>query len=74
VRFGPDVEYVDRIDYAIDERKGEAFRESVRVYLPSIAEADLHADLCGIRPKLQGPGEPFRDFVIRESRIPACLD
>jgi L-2-hydroxyglutarate oxidase LhgO len=77
VRFGPDVEYVDRIDYAVDERKGTAFREAVRSYLPSIVEADLHADLSGIRPKLQGPGEPFRDFVIREesdSGLPGLIN
>lgn len=77
VRFGPDVEYVDRIDYAVDERKNTMFREAVRSYLPSIAGADFHADLCGIRPKLQGPGEPFRDFIIREesdSGLPGLIN
>jgi len=77
VRFGPDVEYVDRIDYAVDEGKGVFFREAVRSYLPSIVHAALEPDQCGIRPKLQGPGEPFRDFVIREesdSGLPGLIN
>jgi L-2-hydroxyglutarate oxidase LhgO len=66
VRFGPDVEYVDRIDYAVDEGRRGRFHEAVRRYLPGMSADALHPDLCGIRPKLQGPGEPYRDFVIRE--------
>lgn len=66
VRFGPDVEYVDRIDYGVDEGRRGRFHEAVRRYLPGMSADALHPDLCGIRPKLQGPGEPYRDFVIRE--------
>jgi L-2-hydroxyglutarate oxidase LhgO len=66
VRFGPDVEYVDRIDYTVDERRRDHFHEAVRRYLPGIPVEDLQPDMCGIRPKLQGPGEAYRDFVIRE--------
>lgn len=66
VRFGPDVEYVDRIDYAVDERRRGRFHEAVRLYLPGIPAEALQPDMCGIRPKLQGPGEAYRDFIIRE--------
>lgn len=66
VRFGPDVEYVDRIDYAVDERRRGRFHEAVRRYLPGIPAEALQPDMCGIRPKLQGPGEAYRDFIIRE--------
>jgi len=70
VRFGPDVEYVDGIDYRVDEGKRDAFHESILTYLPFLAKESLSPDMCGIRPKLQGPGEDVRDFVIsEESRL-----
>jgi L-2-hydroxyglutarate oxidase LhgO len=66
VRFGPDAEYVGVIDYAVDPGRRGSFFEAVRSYLPSIREDSLFPDMSGIRPKLQGPGDPYRDFVIRE--------
>ncbi len=64
IRFGPDTEYVDAIDYRIDARQAAAFAEAVRRYLPGIRAADLHADYAGIRPKRAAPGEGFRDFAL----------
>ncbi len=66
VRFGPDVEYVNEIDYRVHEGKRDAFYESIAKYLPGIRRESLSPDMCGIRPKLQGPGEDVRDFVIQE--------
>ena len=66
VRFGPDVEYVSQLNYDIDENKVESFYPAIKAYLPKIRRQDLHPDMSGIRPKLQGPGEPVRDFVIKE--------
>jgi L-2-hydroxyglutarate oxidase LhgO len=68
LRFGPDAEHVpDRaLDYRVDESKRAAFGESVRRLVPSITDDDLSPDLAGIRAKLQGPGEGFRDFVVAE--------
>lgn len=68
LRFGPDVEYLPerRLDYRVDEAKRAAFGEAVRRLVPSIRDEDLAPDISGIRPKLQGPGQPFRDFVIAE--------
>ena len=66
VRFGPDTEYVTALEYAVDEKKGDAFWESVRKYLPSVGREQIQPDTSGIRPKLQGPGDPYRDFVIAE--------
>jgi len=67
LRFGPDAEYVGRrMDYRVDEAKGAAFGEAARRLVPEIEDADLAPDISGIRPKLQGPGEGFRDFVIAE--------
>lgn len=68
LRFGPDAEYLSdrRQDYAVDDAKRPAFGASVRQLVPAIQDEDLAPDISGIRPKLQGPGEGFRDFVIAE--------
>jgi L-2-hydroxyglutarate oxidase LhgO len=66
VRFGPDAEYLTdrRLDYRVDEGRRGAFGEAVRRLMPEVRDEDLTPDIAGIRPKLQGPGEGFRDFVI----------
>jgi L-2-hydroxyglutarate oxidase LhgO len=67
LRFGPDAEYVARdADYGVDQAKAAAFAEAARRLVPAIEESDLSPDISGLRPKLQGPGEGFRDFVIAE--------
>ncbi len=66
LRLGPDDEYVKKIDYNVDESKKEIFYESVRQFLPFIKLEDLAPDTSGIRPKLQGPQENFRDFIIKD--------
>lgn len=68
LRFGPDVEYLrERVaDYRVDESRRDIFAESARKILPFLTNEDLTPDMCGIRPKLQAPGGPFRDYVIRE--------
>jgi len=64
VRLGPNARYVEEVDYRVDETQREAFYNSVRRFLPHIELEDLDPEFAGIRPKLQGPGEAFRDFVI----------
>jgi len=66
MRLGPSVEYVDSIDYSVDSRHKEEFYSAAKKMLPFIEYDDLEPDTTGIRPKLQGPGEDVRDFVIRE--------
>jgi L-2-hydroxyglutarate oxidase LhgO len=66
IRFGPDTTYVDSIDYDIDAEKAGSFAEAVRRYLPGLRTEWLSPDYAGVRPKLAGPGESFRDFVIAE--------
>jgi L-2-hydroxyglutarate oxidase LhgO len=68
LRFGPDVdEFPSRtLDYRVDEEKRPAFGAAVRRLFPQITDEDLTPDIAGIRPKLQGPAEGFRDFVIEE--------
>jgi len=66
LKLGPDDAYVDTIDYVVDARKRSVFHKSVKNFLPFIEEQDLEPDTCGIRPKLQGRCEGFRDFLIKE--------
>ena len=69
VRLGPNARYVETIDYRVDETQKEAFYRAARKFLPYIELEDLEPEFAGIRPKLQAPGEAFRDFVItREER------
>jgi L-2-hydroxyglutarate oxidase LhgO len=66
MRLGPSSYYVDKLDYAVNETSKSLFYESVKRYLPSLAYDDIEPEMSGIRPKLQGPGDEIRDFVIRE--------
>lgn len=67
MKLGPDATYIDRgEDYRVDASKGEQFYEAAVKFLPFINKEDLVPDMSGIRPKLQGPGEIFHDFVISE--------
>jgi len=63
-RAGPDAEFVDEIDYTVDESRAERFARAVARYLPAIRPEHLTPDYSGIRPKLVGPGGGFEDFVI----------
>lgn len=66
LRLGPDDEYVDKIDYNVNGRKRGIFYESASRFLPFIELHDITSDMAGIRPKLQGPREDFRDFIIKD--------
>ncbi|MBO6756140.1 MAG: NAD(P)/FAD-dependent oxidoreductase [Roseibium sp.] len=63
-RFGPDVEWVDTIDYTVDARRGEKFYDAVRRYWPGLPDHSLVPDYAGIRPKIVPAGAPAADFRI----------
>lgn len=64
-RFGPDVEWVDAVDYTVDPSRGDSFYAAIRRYWPDLADGALAPGYAGIRPKLQAPGEPARDFLMQ---------
>lgn len=68
-RFGPDVEWVDRLDYDVDPARADAFYAEIRRYWPGLPDGALHPAYAGIRPKIQGPGDPARDFLIQRSDV-----
>ncbi len=65
LRFGPDVHYLDALDYAVDETLREPFARAIARYFPSLDPGRLSPGYSGIRPKLSGPGEPAADFLIQ---------
>jgi L-2-hydroxyglutarate oxidase LhgO len=67
LRAGPDTEYVAAPRYDVDPNKRALFCAAVSRYLPVVREADFTPDFAGLRPKLQGPRDPFRDFVIEDA-------
>ena len=64
-RFGPDVEWIDSIDYDVDPARADAFYAAIRRYWPGLPDGAIQAGYAGIRPKLQAPGEPAADFVVQ---------
>jgi len=67
-RFGPDVEWIDTIDYAVDPQRAERFYAAIRRYWPALPDGALGPDYAGIRPKISGSGEPAADFVVQGPR------
>jgi L-2-hydroxyglutarate oxidase LhgO len=63
-RFGPDTEWINEIGYEVDERRGDSFYAAIRSYWPGLADGALRPGYAGVRPKIQGPADPARDFLI----------
>jgi L-2-hydroxyglutarate oxidase LhgO len=64
VRFGPDVSWLDGVDYAFDDSRAGAFYQAIRRYWPELPDGALQPGYTGIRPKLGPAGTPAADFVI----------
>ena len=63
-RFGPDVEWIDSIDYEVNPARAEKFYPAIRHYFPNLADGALQPGYAGIRPKVVAEGEPAGDFMI----------
>jgi L-2-hydroxyglutarate oxidase LhgO len=64
-RFGPDVEWIERIDYDVDPGRAKVFYDAIRSYWPGLKDGVLQPAYSGIRPKLQARGQPASDFLIQ---------
>ena len=65
-KFGPDVQWVDSADdLVVDPARGNGFYAEVRRYWPGLPDGALIPGYAGMRPKISGPGEPARDFLIQ---------
>ena len=66
-RFGPDVEWVDAIDYAVDPVRADGFYAAIRRYWPDLPDHALQPSYAGIRPKLSAQAGQDADFVIQDA-------
>lgn len=76
-RFGPDVEWIDRIEYSVDPGRSARFYAAIRRYWPGLPDGALSPGYAGIRPKTAGPGDPAPDFAIQgpaEHGIPGLVN
>jgi len=63
VKFGPDVRWIDSVDYTFDDSRRPEFVEAIKAYYPALDEERLQPGYTGIRPKIAPAGIPA-DFVI----------
>jgi L-2-hydroxyglutarate oxidase LhgO len=64
-RFGPDVEWVETLDYTVDPRRADVFYDAVRKYWPALPDGALQPGYAGIRPKIVPPSVAKQDFHIQ---------
>jgi len=64
-RFGPDISWIDGVDYSFDHSREPLFYEAIRHYYPGLQDGRLMPGYTGIRPKISGPSAPAADFVIQ---------
>ncbi len=67
-RFGPDVEWIKRVDFSVDPGRARSFANSIRRWWPALDDSRLQPAYAGIRPKLAGPDGGFADFCIAGER------
>jgi L-2-hydroxyglutarate oxidase LhgO len=72
-RFGPDVEWIDEIDYHVDAHRCQRFYGAIRKYWPRLSDAALQPAYSGIRPKIAGSNEPDADFMIQGPAVHGIL-
>ncbi|MBN9486071.1 MAG: NAD(P)/FAD-dependent oxidoreductase [Alphaproteobacteria bacterium] len=75
-KFGPDVEWIDGIDYTVDPHRADKFYAAVRRYWPSLKDGALQPGYAGIRPKIVPQGAPAQDFTLQgpaEHGVPGLI-
>ena len=72
-RFGPDVEWIERIEYTVDPRRADSFYDAVRRYWPALKDGQIQPGYAGIRPKIVPKGAPAQDFVVQDRAV-HCID
>ena len=64
-KFGPDVEWIEGIEYTVDPHRADKFYAAVRRYWPGLKDGALQPGYAGIRPKIVPQGAPAQDFVVQ---------
>ena len=68
-KFGPDVQWVDGLEYEVDPTRGEGFYASIRRWWPELPDGSLAPGYSGIRPKIVPPEVAKQDFLIQGPRV-----
>lgn len=71
-RFGPDVEWIDTVDYRVDRAKHEKFARAAKRIWSDLDPSRLQPGYAGVRPKLSAQGEPAADFKISGPHEHGC--
>jgi L-2-hydroxyglutarate oxidase LhgO len=66
-RFGPDVEWIDRLDYTVNPARADSFYDAVRRYWPELKDSALQPGYAGIRPKIVPKEVAVQDFLVQGS-------
>ena len=77
VKFGPDVQWIQDVNYEFDESRKSVFVNAIKRYYPNLVEDALRPSYTGIRTKLVSEGQGFADFRIRgpkETQIPGYIE
>ena len=77
VKFGPDVQWLEEINYDFDESRKHLFVRAIKRYYPNLVEDALRPGYTGIRTKLVSARQGFVDFRIRgpkETGIPGYIE
>ena len=64
-KFGPDVEWIDEIDYEVDGRRADGFYDAIRTYWPDLEDGALERGYAGIRPKIGPATAEAADFLVQ---------
>ena len=77
VKFGPDVQWIEKVDYGFDVSRKQHFIPAIQRYLPDLDANALHPSYTGIRTKLVSEGKGFVDFRIRglkDTGVPGYIE
>lgn len=72
VRFGPDTQYIDQIDYDFPGKQTDLkarFSQAIEQYFPLFNQQKLQPSYTGIRPKLSAEHESAQDFLIQDQTV-----
>jgi L-2-hydroxyglutarate oxidase LhgO len=76
-RFGPDVQWTDRVEYSFDESRVSGFYQAIRRYYPGLPAGSLSAGFTGVRAKTVPAGAAPSDFLVQgpaEHGVPGLVN
>lgn len=69
LRFGPDLEWVESVDYRVDPARAAAFTAAARAIWPALPDGALQPGYAGIRAKTGRGRATDNDFIIQGREI-----